>query len=195
MKKRNLLLVMLAVLLAFGLVIGCDLEPGNGEPGEEEWTPDDGFFGTYEAQYNSLIETIVFEKDKFTISDDSKTNGVLNGDFLEFAIEYFDEITNIPDDFKTDYPKGFVFKGKITDAKPIAADTATNKNIYGNQTGPNLSQSDINKTYLKMFIYYNDSGTKFTFIRTAFVKDSDPTPNVIRVSTAAGAALRIYEEQ
>ena len=191
MKKRNLLLVMLAILLAFGFM-GCPLEE---EEEEEDWTPDAGFFGTYNSTYgtSNITETIVFDVAKFKISDDDTSNG--GGDYLEFAISEFDEIdaAAIPAAYKTAYPKGFIFKGKITAGKPIAADTATgnSKNIYGPQTAPNLSQKDVNTTELKMFIYYNDSSA-IKFIRTAFVKVSEGTPNVIMTSSG-GSTPRVYQ--
>jgi hypothetical protein len=182
MKKRNLWLVILALALVFGMMVSCgeELIDDDGDDGDDwEWGDiiDESFFGTYKVTYgtNNITETIVFEKDKFTISDDAKTSGVLNGDFLEFNIQEFDEVTTIPDVVKDIYSEGFIFKGNITDGKPI------NTNIYGSQTGPGLTQKDIDdETLLKMYIFYDpETGN---FVRTAFVKNSASIGNIIQVN-------------
>jgi hypothetical protein len=202
MKKRNLLLVVLALALVFGMMVSCGPEEdwgdngGNGD-GDGDWEFDESFLGTYKATYGdkNITETIVFEIDSFRISDDSKTGEVLNDDFLEFDIEEFDEVTTIPNEVKDTYSEGFIFKGYITAAKPVTTTGTYAPNLYGNQTGPGLTQDDIdNKTLLKMYIFYDpDTGD---FVRTAFVKNSGSIGNIIRVSTTpANAALRIYSRE
>jgi hypothetical protein len=189
MKKRNLLLVMLAIMLVLGMMMSCEpIEEEPGGPGEPPpWEPEDGFWGTYisEKYDGTITETIVFSVDSFTISDDSKAGGQDN--YLDFEITEFDEWTNIPANVKTDYPLAFIFKGYVTAAYPVS------NVIYGSQTGPGLGQSDItNKTPLKMLIYYNLSTGKL--IRTAFVKESASIGAIILAKTGE-TAYRIYEEQ
>jgi hypothetical protein len=196
MKKRNLLLVMLAIMLVFGMMMSCEPIEDDGDDGEdgEDWELDDGFFGTYVAdKYNgTLTETIVFSKNSFKISDDSNKSGNSSKDeYLEFSIDEFDEFPNVPASIKSDYPQAFIFKGTIT-----AAYEVTTTYIYGTQTGPDLKQSDIDDgTLLKMLIFYNiDTGK---FVRTAFLKAnaSISESNLIRVTQTAGAALRVYSEK
>jgi len=166
-----------------------DYEPSGTDMGE---IPDSDFFGTYKATYgaSNITETIIFSTTSFKISDDTGTGS----DHLYFTIQYWDEATT-PSSYSTEYPKALYFKGVITEASPInAATNTTPKNLYGNQTGPNLDASDIGTTVVKMFIYYNDSGSKVKFIRTAFVPVTASNPDVI-MTTTGGSTVRLFTQQ
>lgn len=184
---------MLAFMLAFGFMISCAEEevPVIEDP---DFAPEDGFYGIYNCTYTTnagteITETIEFSEKSFKISDNEKKGD--DKDFLDFEIQYYDEATT-PPAYKTTYPKAFIFRGVITDAKP----KGTAAPLYGPQTGPNLTEADINnKTVVKMFIYYDDTDG-FKFIRTAFVKADAPTPNVILTATTATTPTpRVYIQE
>jgi len=173
MKKRNLLLVIPALLLVFGLVLSCG-DNGGGYDG-----PGAAFYGTYTVNYSlndvDTDETIVFAETSFEIYEADPDGIETATQKLIFAIDEdgIDEFTDIPDNLIGEYPNAFYITGVITDAKPVnvkGQNGASQDSLYGSQTAPGATKADIdNATPFKMLILYNDS----SFVRTPFLKSSD----------------------
>jgi len=208
MKKRNLLLVILAVLLVFSMVMSCggDIEPEEPPP---EKTPEEkaaekaaAFFGSYITNYTlsgtATIEKITIAKD--TIKIDEIQNSVV-GDHIYFSISKW-EVVSVPTWTDDSYPStggtadftvGFKVYGKITEAKPDNNATS----IYGTSTASGFSKNDINATDCWMSLYLDEDGD--FLVRTPFSKagkDNGNTP--VRGSVVAPAtvgAVRGYKPQ
>jgi len=156
--------------------------------------PDDDFFGTYTgAGFGTATETISFTNETFRISDNSGDGGKEN--FLAFTIQKWDN-AEVPAEFKTAYPIGYKFTGIITDGFQIN-NTSTAGFIYGDQTAPGFTQSDItNKTLCHMYIYTNGTGSSFTFVRSVFSKEGGTDKkDVVKTSTAATGTARVYTKK
>jgi len=121
--------------------------------------PDENFFGIYTgAGYgDGVIETINFtDVATFRISDSSGTGGQQN--YLAFTIQKWDS-AEVPAEYRTAYPIGYKFTGIITGGFQINNNT-TGSFIYGSQTAPNFSQTDIdNKTPCHMYIVTTTSSS------------------------------------
>jgi len=133
--------------------------------------PEDDFFGTYTATYSSnVVETVVFTKDSFKISDNTKT--APNLDHLNFTIERWD-LAVVPSTQTSlaSYTDAYKFTGVITGGNS-GTDSGTNY-VYGTQTAPGFTSSDFNTTKCHMYIYYkkNENGT-ISFERTTFSKET-----------------------
>jgi hypothetical protein len=195
MKKRNLLLVMLAIMLVFGMIVACGEEPEEEGPDLEA---EETYFGTYTTTYTTgggttIVETIKFSKTSFNISDDSKTSGTLNNDKLDFTITEWDKTVTTPDNYRSNYPYAFQFKGAITYSKGFHGESS--------QTGKGIADSDIKAdgtgTECSMYVYFDYAGEDdITFVRTPFSKTSggaagDKT-DIVKATSAADAAARVY---
>jgi len=174
MKKRNLLLVMLAILLAFGFM-GCPVEddPGDGD-GDDDDVVDTSVVpnevrGIYSFKRSTgITETIQFGGNTFNISDDSKTGTTPNNDFLNFTITKWED-TEVPADKATAYPNGYKFTGKILKQKGYVPSTYTVPGGVATDVKEDGSGPDF-----IMYLYFNadeDDATDITFIRTSFSKD------------------------
>jgi len=82
-----------------------------------------------------------------------------------------------------EYTKGIKLTGKITAAKPSAADK-----IYGTMTCPGLNQTDLNTTEVCFYIYFSVAPDQLDicFVKTPFSKTSAASP------TTAPIAKREY---
>jgi len=178
MKKRNLLLVMLAVLLAFGLVIGCDLDPVESDPFASYYQD---YQTTYKISTVSYTETIKITKDLITFYDNAVAD-TANPDFIKFEVTKW-ENASVPGNVNTDYPdavkeftKGVKIFGVITDAKPKDASwsaDATVKVLYGGATCPGITEQDItDETELYFYLYFTDEDDPedLHFVRSSIYK-------------------------
>jgi len=192
MKKRNLWLVMLALVLVFGMLFvacgGEEGEPADGDGDEEEdlVDPEDivpaEYLGTYTVTYpitgGNQVETIAFTKNTFNISDDTKkTDGTSANSHLHFTITDWDDTVTTPATYATDFPKAFKFTGKIVEATAdyvpsmkTAPDFVLATDVKSDGTGPDCW----------MFLYISADGKKF--VRSAFSKTgkdnkADPIKN------------------
>jgi len=190
MKKRNLWLVMLALVLVFGMLfVACGGEEGEEE--EENTTPtetgpdlekEETYFGTYTSTYknggNSITETIVINEDYFLVYDTKPKSGdtpdtELSGEYLLFSIKDWDKTAKTPDANKADYPYAFKFTGSVTAAK-----NKNTNNLYGSQTAPGLTAADITgSTLCYMYLYFDYKDGAINFIRTRFNKNTNGDPD------------------
>ena len=202
MKKRNLLLVILAVLLVFGMVMSCggDIEPEEPEPPAPPTPAEKAakFFGGYNAVYKETAasttntnERIKFEEKKLVIWDDTNYHGSLN--YLEFEITKWDDATTPSftdtvvgnqDNFKI----AFKLTGKI---KGAFEKTATY--LYGSKTAPGFVQKDIEdgtEAIIYLYIQEEDDDNDLTILRSIITKDGGNKAPI----TGVGNAVRFYRE-
>jgi len=204
MKKKNLVVVMLALALVFALVFGVvacgdpeeekEKEPENTPPTAEEEV--ENYFGSYKTTYQLLSGTmqeefVEFNKTTFSIFEKTAAGAKKTTDYLDFVISEWDFATAL-----TGYENGFKFTGYISDGKTVhsTADAAPNpKNIYGYKTAPNFEQADItNKTPAWMSIYFTASGD---FVRTAFSKPGFDQSVLVTGGETPTPLVRVYKKQ
>ena len=207
MKKRNLLLVILAVLLVFGLVMSCgpaeDEDENKPDPNNPVVPPTAAekaakYFGkdfraTYKLTAGNAIESVKLTEKGLEIKEISVA-GVASTDFLSAAIDTWEDVTTIPtwgtatDKFPAaEFKIGFKVTGYITDAQPKNATT-----LYGSKTAPGYKLSDIaDKTAAVMYFYILDDGDDLVLVRSVFSKDGTSTAPVTGSDT--DASVRVYE--
>lgn len=152
--------------------------------GEAQGEPPRDFFGTYTGTgyQQGVVETVIFARDSFRISDNSNTPV----DYLDFTITSWDDTVTVPVAYRTNYDTAYKFTGKITGAKPIETNA-----LYGSQTAPGFTQADINTTVCHMYIYCKDDSNGFSFIRTTFSKET--SSDVTTAVTVTGTNnLRVF---
>jgi len=163
---------------------GSDSTPG-------DVVPADDFFGIYTAARSSYIETVDFKENSFYISDNEKDPNPR--DYLSFAIQKWEE-ADVPSTYSGNnynYTGGYKFTGIITAGKPVE-----NNSIYGSETASGFSQSDINTTQCRMYIFYKmDTAGKVTFIRSKFTKGTEAEADKTAVSGSGENGLRVFTKQ
>jgi hypothetical protein len=154
------------------------------------YEPPSTFFGTYTGTgaTDTTVETIVFNATTFRISD----NSAITNPYLNFTIQDFEEVA--VNSSYAEYTTAFKFTGKITDASPSSG---SNSYIGSTKTAPGTTASDINTTVFHMYIYAKGSGSGFTFVRTAFTKQSDwiTADKTDVITKADNTTARVYTKQ
>jgi len=212
MKKGKILLVMLAILLALGMVMGCG-DLGNKEPtnpvtpggdDEEDFYEDvvSKYIGVYETKYGTITETIKFGQNFFNISDS-------DNDELKFTItEWVDadekDIVALEGFDTKDYTIVFKFIGKIMSSmtktntdNPVPDDAGGSHYLSSTFTAPGFTQADVKADGTGpdawMYLYLNVAGDNPEFVRTSFISDAHKNPAKIVQKSSTDKAARIYK--
>ena len=174
----------------FKPTIKDDTFPSTPTPPPQE--PDQDFWGTFTGvgYKDSVIETIVFTKTTFRVSDDEKSG--TNQDFLEFSITKWESV-DVPQQYENIAMKGYKFTGKITGGKEVQS-TGNTTYIYGTGTAPGFTQADINNTVCHMYIFTNGSGARYSVFRTVFSKETG-TDNKTIVTKEDKTTPREYQKK
>jgi hypothetical protein len=193
MAKKNLLLVMLAIALVFGMVACEEVDPDL-VPEEEV----KAFLGTYKdggrpANNPTNWETVAFNSDgtQCTISDTTNDTIVFIIDKWYFAPTPT-ETELIP------YPNGYKFTGKIKSASTGYIPNTTPDSTSA--TAPNFTQGDVKSDLTGpecwMYIYFA-TATSGTFVRTPFSSADHENGNIPVALNAkpTKGQLRIYTKQ
>jgi len=149
----------------------------------------DAFYGNYTGKYTNsssktITETIKIANGLISISDDFDAS---NPDYLDFSVDKWEIVTTPTFNQSANYPYAFKITGKITDAKPVITTNPTN--IYGSQTAPGFTQSDINSTTCWMYIYISNTGD---IIRSPFSKDGKNNGTNPITYTSSNTTLRVF---
>jgi len=204
MKKRNLVLVILAIMLVFGLVSCGPTEPPTAAEVAAKY-----FSANYKAVYKSgdrtksYNEYITLSIDKLKIEEKEEISGSLTTvDSLVFDIEKWEFADSIPSDIvdpsagsiNTVFKDGLKITGKITAGK----NASQGGYIGSTQTSPGFVDADKN-TECWMYLYLGDSDWGNALVRSPFSKNETGKNNETKHSvgtqytvTPTGFEIRVY---
>ncbi len=176
-------------MLVFGLV-SCGPPP-------EETVLDRAkkYFATYKTTYGSTNDSVIISENELKIIE---TGG--SSDYLNFAIDTWEDVDNIPGDIKdpsvsvseSDFKNGFKITGKITTQQGYVGS--------GTQTAPTLSATDAkaDKTGPDcwMYLWLGDSMYGKVLIRSPISKEGGvSTKNYVPVSSSNSDARVYYTDR
>lgn len=150
-------------------------------------------FGTYTVKLSDAddanIETVVLSEGELYIKDDTNGAGKTPDD-LKFKIITWEEVTP-PSAVVGTFPKGYKFSGKIISAYDDGSDY-----IPSTYTAPGTTMADVKADEsgptFYMYIYFSGETGSITFVRTAFTKKADETPNIVIIHGSSPAKNRVY---
>jgi hypothetical protein len=154
----------------------------------------------YTSATNKVVETIQFGNATFNIWDTSQAastyeDAMTKGDFLNFTLTKW-EVTNTPDAYKTTYPKALKFTGRILKQKGYVPSKWTAPEDNGFPPSTNTAgiaaivKEDGTGTLVTMYIYFNETATGITFVRTAYTLNTT-LPSVV-TSTGKPNEARVF---